>query len=899
MVKVENRPVLDSLALRFLKVNFRRYILAIISIVLTTLLFTTLFTGALSMFLTKLEADKKAYLTTSHATIQQLSQEEADRAKDVLSSCDFVTRFGADQLVGVASDNRFPFVLEFHCADMAAAENRLALPTAGRMPEAGNEIAVSTQVLDALGISHILGNELTVKVQHGTDSALTDETFSLCGFWEGDTSDVFQWGWVSGEYALDTLPSEPASGDQSKADASFGSWTFSIWYDNVFKIREYSQMLGSLTGLETSGRTGDGFRPNPAYLIAFDFGEGSISLLSVVLLALLILLAGYLIIYNIFNISVKNDIRTYGLLKNVGTTGKQLKSVVRRQALALCAIGIPIGLPYGYAVGLALAPAVSTTLENTDASLTVVTSAHPLIFVTAALFALFTVYLSSLQACRIVRKLSPVEALRMADADDCPRVFGRCLFVSQKIPSCDTKNAPRGAACQRRAFRTDRNEVKTRNGVETELRRSEKFFASAWGMAVQNTIRNRRQGIVVVLSVMLSLATLYYVSIATGNMDFQEFAGIYLDAGDFQLDKLAFGAGADYDYRRAISPDMQDALNSCLYSQSTGYVYLTEASMPMNDHIRTIFENITAEHLSKWSGGAKQTWETARASNLLPVHYLGITRAVFDKLTWLDEACSWEEFCSGGHALVRRPNRYLKEGETYFQNGESFEVQFDDGASRTYTMLGEVSMPYSLGYPYAYLTGIEVLVPAGEYIRCTGDSFAMKALIDAIPGQEERVGKYLDDTILSKDSTIKVTSVLKLKETYDNYVNRYYMIGGLLSLVLAFIGIMNFFNTTATTVLSRKKELALLEATGMTGRQLRWMLTAEGCMYLGCALAGALALTFGYCGYTFHLSVSVLAGRIMLPGLATLPILLLTAWGIPCRQFQKMRQESLADRLRE
>ena len=53
---------------------------------------------------------------------------------------------------------------------------------------------------------------------------------------------------------------------------------------------------------------------------------------------------------------MKNDIRTYRLLKNVGTTGKQLKSIVHRQALALCAIGIPIGLPYGYLVGLALAP---------------------------------------------------------------------------------------------------------------------------------------------------------------------------------------------------------------------------------------------------------------------------------------------------------------------------------------------------------------------------------------------------------------------------------------------------------------------------------------------------------------------------------------------------------------
>ena len=42
-------------------------------------------------------------------------------------------------------------------------------------------------------------------------------------------------------------------------------------------------------------------------------------------MVLFVILAGYLIIYNIFNISVKTDIRAYGLLKNVGTTGKQLK----------------------------------------------------------------------------------------------------------------------------------------------------------------------------------------------------------------------------------------------------------------------------------------------------------------------------------------------------------------------------------------------------------------------------------------------------------------------------------------------------------------------------------------------------------------------------------------------
>lgn len=47
---------------------------------------------------------------------------------------------------------------------------------------------------------------------------------------------------------------------------------------------------------------------------------------------LLILVTGYLIIYNIFQISVIRDIRYYGLLKTIGTTGRQIKKILRRQA---------------------------------------------------------------------------------------------------------------------------------------------------------------------------------------------------------------------------------------------------------------------------------------------------------------------------------------------------------------------------------------------------------------------------------------------------------------------------------------------------------------------------------------------------------------------------------------
>ena len=74
-------------------------------------------------------------------------------------------------------------------------------------------------------------------------------------------------------------------------------------------------------------------------------------LLAIGAMLAIIIFTGYLIIYNVFQISVTNDIRFYGLLKTIGTTGRQIKTILRQQALLLSCIGIPIGLVAGWLVG--------------------------------------------------------------------------------------------------------------------------------------------------------------------------------------------------------------------------------------------------------------------------------------------------------------------------------------------------------------------------------------------------------------------------------------------------------------------------------------------------------------------------------------------------------------------
>ena len=74
----------------------------------------------------------------------------------------------------------------------------------------------------------------------------------------------------------------------------------------------------------------------------------------------LVFASGYLIIYNIFQISVASDIRFYGRLKTLGTTKKQLKKMIYGQANRLSLIGIPVGLVIGYLLGAVLVPVMIT-----------------------------------------------------------------------------------------------------------------------------------------------------------------------------------------------------------------------------------------------------------------------------------------------------------------------------------------------------------------------------------------------------------------------------------------------------------------------------------------------------------------------------------------------------------
>ena len=183
------------------------------------------------------------------------------------------------------------------------------------------------------------------------------------------------------------------------------------------------------------------------------------------------------------------------------------------------------------------------------------------------------------------------------------------------------------------------------------------------------------------------------------------------------------------------------------------------------------------------------------------------------------------------------------------------------------------------------------------------EKFDMYAAIDAKKGEDKQIKEYIDKNILKENDMINVFSVLDMKESFQRYVSKYYMIGSFLVVILAFIGIMNFFNTTATSVISRKKELALLEVVGMTKKQISKMLVAEGFLYLGGAFVIAvLLIVFGAkqilvntlgTAFFFRLHLTIV------PCVLMIPILVRIAYVIPKSQFEKMSRESIVERIRK
>ena len=198
----------------------------------------------------------------------------------------------------------------------------------GQYPMAENEVAVDVSYLERIGENLKIGDTVSFSFYDGTQ-----ESFVLSGLTDtGSTSDVYPI-YFSEQYAemgsqlKDTLfvAAAQIQDAQSMTADEFLDTIHAIGADcsiDRSSIGENSAFVQSLT-----------FNPKNM-LIAFCIG-------------LVVLFAGVIVIYSIFYISIINRIQYFGQLRTIGTTGKQIKRIVKREGTLLFGMGAPLGLVIG------------------------------------------------------------------------------------------------------------------------------------------------------------------------------------------------------------------------------------------------------------------------------------------------------------------------------------------------------------------------------------------------------------------------------------------------------------------------------------------------------------------------------------------------------------------------
>lgn len=849
MTKVNNREPIRRLAFRELKANRKMNFMLILSIVLTCILFTALTSIGGSLVNGTQQETMRQVGGDRMAGLKCVLPEDHEKVCRDRAVRDVVYRV----TVGNAANEEFKnFFVEINYAgDEDAAKASFSEPTTGRLPESYDEIAVSTLVLDALGLPYELGT--TVPIKLNVDGEISEHTFKLCGYWQGEKVAMAQLCWISEAFKDEYAPAPSESFYTQESPKYGGYWQVDFNYSNSWDIEGKTAAL--LHRLYGSGEKAPDVGINWAYTTSSVDG-GMIA--GGIVMILVIFAAGYLIIYNIFHINISANIRGYGLLKTIGTTSKQIQRMVRVQAAVYCAIGIPFGLIIGVLSGKVLFKSIMTSMMvYSAASYTINAKLLLIICLASAAFTFLTVMISCRKPCKIAGSVSPIEALRYNETD----------------------------------IRIKKKDKKTR-------------AISPLSVARNNMSRSRKKTIIVVLSLTLSLVLVNTLFTVLKGIDLDKYVG-NLVVGDFVVmqDRNSSRDGAK---KPKITPEQIEYLNAIDGAKQVSPVYFEWGKLTFSDKPLERLNALCDKYADMDEHGAIAN---AKKTGTLLTDIYGITDDVLDLLEPTEGKIDLEKWQSGKYAIV--DTYYLdaedENGEPLYSAGDKLTVTTLDSnmekTTKDFEVMALCEVPYALSKQSYYLFGGQVMIPESEYFTMTDNRAALSLMINAEDDRFDYVDAQIRSITDKSDSQIMVKSKQTYLDEFSDLIKMVKLVGGTLSGILALIGILNFINAVVTGIISRKRELAMMNAVGMTGSQLKKMLMWEGVHYA--ALTAVFSLVIGFLldnvvlkGITADLFFFTYKFTFM-PILISVPILLLLSAVIPYAAYHTICRDSVVNRLRE
>ncbi len=883
-MKVANRTCIHRLSLKSMRAARSRNLIAIFAIALTAVLFTSLFTVAASITYSFQQANFRQCGGWNHGTFKYMTHEQFDELK----TDPLIKQHGLRRFVGMPE--KAPFLkshVEVGYSDAHQAHWMYCDPAEGRLPAEGTyEAATDTRVLELLGVEPVVGNEFTMTFN--VDGTEVTEAFVLSGWWEYDEA-VFANHVLLPHSRAQAIYDQVGIGSGIGADGMTGSWNMDVMLGSSLHIEQDLSKILANHGYQTESRSaGDNYIAtgvNWGYSgaqLANSIDPATVAAIAGLLL--IIIFTGYLIIYNVFQISVSSDIRFYGLLKTIGTTGRQIGRIIRQQALLLSLIGIPLGLLIGYGVGAWLTPVVLSRLNGVVQD---TVSASPLIFTGSALFAIITVLISCRRPGKMAARVSPVEAVRYTE----------------------------GAANKK------------------EIRGSQSG-ASLPKMAWANLGRSRGKTAVTVASLSLAALLLNMTVTFANGFDMDKYLSKVVS--DFMVaDAGYFETGAFWGADRALPEAAAAALEAQPGIEAGGRVYgltIPAEEFVTEDYYRAMYGAWNdAETLDYQVAVAEKNEEGLLADRS---QLYGMEQYELSKLTVLEGELSKLREPGGRYVAAvysdddygnpRMDSHWAKIGDTvtlrYVEEYEYYDPDTgeilnpgsipDDQPFRyraksyrdiDYEVAAMVVVPHSLSY--RYYGADEFILNDQTFIQDSGTSNVMYYACDVSDEVTAGMESYLSDLTSKQMTQLNYESKASYVAEFDSFRNMFLILGGVLSFIVGLVGVLNFLNAILTGILTRRREFAMLQSIGMTSRQLNVMLIWEGLYYALGAVAVSLALSLAvgpllskvlestFWFFSYHFTA--------LPILSLAPIFAVLGIAVPRIVYRTVARRSVVERLRE
>ncbi|MDU2598911.1 ABC transporter permease [Anaerococcus sp.] len=757
-MKVKNKAYIRRLAKNILNANKSRRNILLLAIALTSILFTSLFSVALGLGKSMETQTMKTIGTISHGSFKDIS----DGDIEILTQDKDVKDFSIREKVGMLDDEKVTAELSY--MEIKGFEWSLIEKVKGKFPEKENQVFIDISTAKKLGYKGEIGEEIEVpfKIETPYTGKIIEkksDKFIISGTFQSPIDSNVGVGQIYLSKAYVDNLSLPENNNDVE-----------VMLNNSFMIRDKLLKIAERNGYKVVDNPGNlsekeiRIGVNFAYLLSGDNSFDFNTFLPYLAFLILVMVAGYLIINNIFKISVNEDIKLLGLLKTIGMTKPQIKKLVHLESLAASLPSIIVGDLVGISIGKIILNKIFANNEMlTDVKLSLAVIIIIILFSTA--FTLLTVFLSVMRPARYAAKVSPIDASRYNEIE-----------IKSKYKS---DNISLGKLARRQVF------------------------------------SNKFRFISIILSMSLSAVILNSVLTYTGNID--------LEKGISDIIVTDYNIASPKYFR---------------------YMYLGSEEGTDKKFIDEI------ENYKGFKGGGalyyygyEYSYPSIKIENhkVAPILF-GIDDYLINKQKFIDGEFDKEKWKRGNYIIIGE----YGDTKSAFKHGDKIKINVNNQIKEVQVM-GKVEYNFSNGLRYFPVIKEDIndessptldleyiYMNPNEYKELTDDNSIMSYGFDVEDSEKENFDKLLKSFENEPDFSYDSRD-LQIKSTME-FKNLIEFAGYSLSIVLFLISVLNFINIIATEILRNMVNLSILEAIGMTKKNIKKYLVKKNLIYSFCGL---------------------------------------------------------------